>query len=152
MLPLLLLLIPLYVQDGYNPPPDPVILFIGEAPEAVTTTTSPAPVEQAAGSGLGNRGSDVDQWLPLVAGHFNPEDVQRVLCLIGHESGGNETARNSSSGASGLLQVMPFWADEYGLARSGLFKAEINLWVGRKIRDSQGWTAWAPYNRGLCRG
>lgn len=111
------------------------------------------PIQQASVSrGMGNRTSDVEAWRPLAAGHFEPGDVDRVLCLIEHESGGNAAARNSSSGASGLLQVMPFWADEYGVSRSDLFEPDINLWISRKIRDTQGWTAWSPYNRGLCRG
>lgn len=96
-------------------------------------------------------GSDVEQWRPLVAGHFEPGDVDRVLCLMGYESGGNPNARNQSSSAAGLMQVMPFWAPEFGLSYDQLFTPEINLYVARQIRDSQGWGAWAPYNRGLCR-
>jgi len=94
---------------------------------------------------------DVSGWIPLVAGHFEPEDRERILCLIGKESGGNPTAKNPSSGTRGLLQVAPFWASEYGLEVDDLYVPEINLYVGRKILDSQGWTAWAPYNRGECR-
>jgi soluble lytic murein transglycosylase-like protein len=99
--------------------------------------------------GMGTGG--LGRWSGLVAAHFAPEDRDRVLCLMGHESGGNPTAVNPSSGASGLMQVMPFWADHYGYARSALFDPAVNLRVARLIRDSQGWTAWAPYNRGLCR-
>jgi soluble lytic murein transglycosylase-like protein len=99
--------------------------------------------------GMGN--GNVGRWAGLVAAHFAAEDRDRVLCLMGHESGGNPAAINPSSGASGLMQVMPFWADHYGYARSDLFDPAVNLRIARLIRDSQGWTAWAPYNRGLCR-
>ena len=123
--------------------------------EIVTTTTTtlrqiPEPSMETSSVDHG-MGEDVSGWIPLVAGHFEPEDRERILCLMEKESGGNPTAKNETSGARGLLQVMPFWASEYGLGLDELFVPEINLWVARKILDSQGWTAWAPYNRGECR-
>lgn len=97
-------------------------------------------------------GDDVEQWRPLVAGHFGDlgvEAVDRVMCIMRGESGGNPSARNPS-GASGLMQVMPFWASEFGLSRQRLFEPEINLWVARQIYEMQGWSAWSVYNRGSC--
>jgi soluble lytic murein transglycosylase-like protein len=100
---------------------------------------------------MGNRTSDVSQWLPLVAGHFNPEDVETALCLIGFESGGNPNARNQSSGASGLMQILPSWAPKFGVSREDLFKPEINLYIARQLKDDGGWRHWSPYKRGECR-
>jgi soluble lytic murein transglycosylase-like protein len=112
-----------------------------------------APIAQASvNRGMGNRSSDVEEWRPLVAGHFEPEDVDRVLCLMEHESGGNPNAANPRSSARGLMQVMAsVWADEFDVTWDQLYEPEINLYVARQILDRQGFTAWAPYNRGLCR-
>jgi membrane-bound lytic murein transglycosylase MltF len=92
----------------------------------------------------------VEQWRPLTTAYFGG-DADRALCLMGYESAGDPGARNPSSGAAGLMQVMPFWASEYGVTYADLFDPETNLRVAKGIRDTQGWTAWSPYNRGLCR-
>jgi hypothetical protein len=50
------------------------------------------------------------------------------------------------------MQVMAsVWADEFDVTWDQLYEPEINLYVARQILDRQGWKAWAPYNRGLCR-
>jgi Transglycosylase SLT domain len=107
------------------------------------------------GSTLGGRyrgmGDDPEVWRPLAAVYFQPDQVDRVMCLMGHESGGNPDARNSSSDAAGLMQVMPSWASHFGYGYDDLFNPAINLWVARQILDQQGWWAWAPYLRGECR-
>ena len=97
------------------------------------------------------QGDGVDRWGPLVSVYFASEDVERVMCLMGHESNGDPTARNSISGAAGLMQVMPFWASHYGVSYKALFEPALNLEIASWILGKQGWTAWSPYNRGLCR-
>ena len=87
----------------------------------------------------------------LVSFYFAPEDVERVICLMGKESGGNPEARNPNSGAAGLMQVMPFWASRHGYEYDMLFNPAVNLWIASGIRDEQGWGAWTPYQRGECR-
>ena len=95
---------------------------------------------------------NVAQWEPLVAQHFNSGDVWRVLCLMAHESKGDPNAYNSSSGASGLMQVLASWADNFGYVPNDLFNPSVNLSKARQLRDSSmGWRHWSPYNRGLCR-
>lgn len=96
-------------------------------------------------------GHDPEQWRPLVALYFDVEDVDRAICLMAKESGGDPDARNPSTGAAGLMQVMPFWAETHGYAHDDLFNPGINLWVASQIRDQQGWSAWSPYLRGACR-
>jgi hypothetical protein len=96
-------------------------------------------------------GVDAEWWRPMVALYFEPQDVERAMCLMVKESGGDPEARNSSSDAAGLMQVMPFWADRFGYSYNQLFDPGINLWVARQIRDEQGWRAWSPYLRGSCR-
>lgn len=93
-------------------------------------------------------GSNVEQWRGLVAGYFS--DVDRALCLMEHESGGNPNA-TSHAGARGLLQVMPFWAEHLGLSPDALYDPATNIEVARYVYGQQGWWAWDPYKRGLCR-
>lgn len=120
---------PWYFDPAWEPPQTPG-----------SSEPSPAP-EVSAGNGSG-----VEQWRGLVAAHFRAADVDRALCLMGHESGGNPSARNPS-GAGGLFQVMPFWFEKYGGAWDD---PENNTRVARLVLDEQGWGAWSPYNRGLC--
>ena len=93
-------------------------------------------------------GADVERWRPLVAQHF--ADVNRVLCLMRYESGGNPDAYNPS-GASGLMQIMPFWADSLGIPRASLFDPATNIEVAAHVYSVQGWWAWSPYKAGRCR-
>ena len=96
-------------------------------------------------------GSDVERWRDLVEVYFDADEVDRVICLMQSESGGNPNARNQSSGASGLMQVMPGWADVFGYTPEDLFDPTVNLWIASQIRQDQGWAAWTPYQRGYCR-
>lgn len=89
-------------------------------------------------------GSDVEQWRGLVSAYFS--DVDRALCVVKFESGGNPDALNPS-GASGLFQVMPFWFDHFGGER---FDPENNVRVAALVLAEQGWTAWSVVNKGLC--
>ena len=102
-------------------------------------------------SGMGN--GNVEQWRPLVAKYFAWEDVDRALCLMGYESGGNPNAKNPTSTATGLMQIMhSVWKETFGVThRSEWTDPELNIYAASVIRATQGWTAWAPYNRGLCR-
>ena len=49
----------------------------------------------------------------------------------------------SPAGAIGLLQVMPFWADECG--GGDLYEPWFNLACGLHVYHAQGWTAWDVY-------
>lgn len=91
---------------------------------------------------------NVENWRPLVSRYFAAGDVDRALCLIWHESRGDPSAKNPRSSATGLFQILAFWEDRYGLDR---WDPARNVQLAAIIRDVQGWTAWSPYNRGLCR-
>lgn len=93
-------------------------------------------------------GSNVEQWRGLVGEYFS--DVDRALCLMRYESGGNPNAK-SWAGARGLLQVMPFWAESLGMSPDALYDPTTNIKVAKHVYDQQGWWAWSPYKRGLCR-
>ena len=116
--------------------------YWGDPPVTSSTTSRPS------SSGMGG---NTEQWRSLVEQHFNSEDVWRVLCLMAHESVGNELAYNPS-GASGLMQILASWADDFGYVPTDLFNPSVNLFIARQLRDSKaGWNHWNPYQRGLCR-
>ena len=91
-------------------------------------------------------------WLRLVhyeSTRFNL-DPDLVLALIEVESGFNRFAV-SQVGASGLMQVMPFWKDLIGSAGDSLFDVRTNLRYGciilRHYLDTEG----NDVSRGLAR-
>lgn len=97
-------------------------------------------------------GSNVEQWRGLVAAHFPSGEVDRALCIMGHESGGNPNAKNPRSSARGLMQILAsLWAPHFGVSYEALYDPETNVRIARAVWDQQGWWAWSPYGRGLCR-
>ena len=95
-------------------------------------------------------GAGVEQWRGLVAVYFPSDQVDRALCIMGFESKGDPNAYNSS-GASGLMQVLASWADDYGVAPSDLFIPEVNLRIAADLYLKDGWVHWNPWKRGECR-
>lgn len=107
---------------------------------AVSTSTQLAP---AAHRGMG---PGVTDWTGLVSAHFPPSEVATALRVIDCESGGNPNARNASSGAAGLFQIMPhIWAPHFGVDPDSLFAAEVNVAIARRVWEIQGWGAWECY-------
>lgn len=94
----------------------------------------------------------VERWRPLVAAQFPESEVDTALCLIRHESGGNPSADNPRSSARGLFQVLgSIWAPHYGVSSAALYDPVINTRIAHRIWEKQGWRAWSPFERGLCR-
>lgn len=56
-------------------------------------------------------GGNVEQWRGLVATYFPADDVDLALRVMQCESGGNPNAKNPSSSASGLFQMLRGWWD-----------------------------------------
>lgn len=112
----------------FDPEPEPV--------RAARTTPAPISHELAGG---------VEQWRSLVAVYFPADQVDRALRVMQCESGGDPNAYNPS-GASGLMQVLASWADDFGYQPADLFDPAINLQVSRYLWDDGGWGHW------VCRG
>lgn len=95
--------------------------------------------EQECGSGI-NEGM-----ASIVATYFPESELCTALRIVACESGGNPDARNGS-GASGLFQVMPFWADHYGYSRHSLFDPMLNTEIAYRIWSEEGgWKHWSCY-------
>lgn len=122
-----------------------------DASAAISATPESTSFVSSVYRGMGNQTTDVERWRALAEAYF-PSEVDLALCVMKWESGGNPDARNTTSGASGLWQVMPFWADSFGLAQGAvmLYEPGVNAWVASEILRIQGWTAWSAYNRGKC--
>lgn len=123
----------------------------GVTPEWLDEINELIPVLMACSTDSFGPGSHVERWAPLVASYFRPEDVERVMCLMELESRGDPGAVNPTSGATGLMQVMPFWARRFGHTRSELKDPLVNLDISAWILERHGWTSWNPYLRGSCR-
>lgn len=94
----------------------------------------------------------VEQWRPLVSAYFPAGQTDRALCVMWHESRGNPAAENPTSTATGLFQILAgLWGPHFGVTATDLHDPDLNTRLAARIYQSQGWTAWAPYQRGLCR-
>lgn len=101
---------------------------------------APAPAPERAGACGG--------WADLIAAYFPGQEATACRVMM-CESGGDPYA-NNPSGASGLFQVMPGWADEYqsvtGLPYyDGRFDPEANTKFAAWLQGSGGWGHWVCY-------
>lgn len=101
---------------------------------------------------MGNGGSDVEQWRPLVAGQFPPEQVDNALCVIKSESGGEPHIRNlAGSNARGLFQIMStVWGPVFDFTHEDFYSPELNTYAAARIWERSGWEPWSPRTRRLC--
>lgn len=102
--------------------------------------SSPAPVLPSVG--VDSAPAGVEQWRGLVATYFPADQVDKALAVMACESGGDPSAYNPS-GASGLMQVMDWWAPEFGYEPEDLFVPEINVAVAYQVWLQQGWGGWS---------
>jgi soluble lytic murein transglycosylase-like protein len=84
----------------------------------------------------------VERWRDLVAAYFPASEVDTALAVMACESGGDPNAYNPS-GASGLMQVLASWADNFGVLPDQLFDPETNIWIASELWADGGWTHWA---------
>lgn len=94
----------------------------------------------------------VERWRPLIATQFPEEELDTAMCIIRHESNGDPSADNPRSTARGLFQVLgSLWAPKYEVPQTALYDPVTNTRMAAGIWEDQGWMAWSPYQRGLCR-
>ncbi len=83
-------------------------------------------------------------WYAIEAGWTHELWMSFVSYVMPRESNCDPGAYNPS-GASGLLQIMPMWADDCGTTREGLFDPLTNLRCGLYIHAVQGKNAWSTW-------
>lgn len=126
---------------GCRPPRAGSLCF----PEQLSTPVPPQPTPYAL---VPREVSTVEDWRPLVKMFFEPEDIDRALAIIRCESGGNPTAKNPSSSASGLFQHLGSqWrarADRAGWEGADVFDPVANTAVAAWLAyHGGGWRHWS---------
>jgi hypothetical protein len=97
---------------------------------------------------------DVERWRPTVAEAVfawggDEDDVHRFLRIMQCESGGDPTAKNPNSSASGLMQHLTrYWdgrAAGAGIPGADVFDGGANIWVSAYLAlaaPGGGWQHW----------
>lgn len=66
----------------------------------------------------------------------NGVDIGLMMTIANIESGGNPTAKNKKSNASGLYQILPKYLESYGLDKKTVWDPQLNAdAAGRKIKE-----------------
>lgn len=119
------------------------------APPPTTTTEPPVVVSSSPATEQVDRpsGGDCYGWGELVATYWPADQVPTACRVLGCESGGNPTARNPSSSASGLWQFLyDTWHSWRGSSTADQAwqaspdeqtAAAFNLWA------ASGWSPWS---------
>ena len=108
--------------------------------ERATTVVTPPPQPAPSGGCAG--------WGDLIARYFGGEAGTACSVML-CESGGSPTAQNPS-GASGLFQIMPGWADDYARVTGlpyydGRFDGGANIQFAAWLQRTDGWHHWVCY-------
>lgn len=131
------------VADANTPEPEPL-------PLAATTDTT-----LWRDTSRRDWGGSVEEWRPLVAGFFPPEQVEMALCVIAGESRGNPNADNPRSSAAGLWQFLKSTWDNVvprsvtgGTYASGLvYQPEASTRAAAWLWANLGWSQWNAARR-----
>lgn len=78
------------------------------------------------------------------AAGFTDDQLPTIHRIMWRESRCNPTAHNPS-GATGLVQVMPMWADDCGITPADLFTPQANMDCAALVYAVQGWDAWSTW-------
>ncbi len=66
----------------------------------------------------------------------NGVDLDLMMTIANIESGGNPTAKNKKSNASGLYQILPRYFESYGLNKETVWDPQLNAdAAGRKLKE-----------------
>ena len=81
-------------------------------------------------------------WWAIEAG-FTHDQWMYPLNIIMHRESNCQPGAHNRSGATGLTQVMPMWADDCGGVPADLYDPAFNLRCAHHIWEVSGWGAWS---------
>ncbi len=98
---------------------------------------------------LRSQPTSAEDWRPIVELYFEPRHVNRALRVMQCESGGDPSAKNPTSTASGLFQHLgSLWgprAEKAGWAGADVFDPHSNIAVAAwLVYEGGGWGHWNP--------
>lgn len=85
------------------------------------------------------------RWRHIALDYFTLSQWRYPVRGIMRRESNCEPDAYNPSGATGLMQIMPFWADDCGGWPSRLFRPRFNLRCARHVYNVQGWYAWSTY-------
>lgn len=85
------------------------------------------------------------QWSGMALDVGWSQDQWSTLSRIMYRESRCDPGAHNPSGATGLLQIMPGWADDCGGSPSDLYGPWFNLSCGLHVLHAQGWSAWSTY-------
>jgi len=131
---------PVFESVEIHPVEAPQAEVASIATEVTQPTPAPTVVPVVAGvSAVRSLSPQVGNWDGLLQQYFGESWVEAKKIML-CESGGNANAINASSGATGLMQIMPFSSRP---SQQLLLDPEINIATAAKIHAGQGWRPWS---------
>jgi len=94
----------------------------------------------------GSAGGTCGEWYgTAISAGWSDADWPTVDRIMYAESRCQAGAYNGASGVTGLMQIMPFWAEDCGGSPSDLYDPWFNLHCALHVKAVQGWSAWVTY-------
>lgn len=133
-----------------SPPPDPLYDLPAPAPSPETTTTTttappppPPPKTKRTVAAAPPAAGSCGGWLDAITAAFGPERTPRACRIMMCESGGNPTAQNPHSTASGLFQFLrSTWANYAGYSEAWLAPPLVQIEAAAALQARSGWGQW----------
>jgi len=131
--------------DGIVGPATAAALGLSATAAAPAAAPAAAAAPAPAPGSYRHPNAKVERWhADALAAGFAEDDWQRLSCIISRESGGDPAAKNRSSSATGLLQIMWTVHSKWiGGSSTQLLDGPTNLRLGRQLFLRSG--SWAPW-------
>lgn len=115
-----------------------------QPPPTTTTTAHPVVVSHVPTTSAPRPVGDCGGWADLIAAYFPGEEAKACSVMM-CESGGNLTAENPRSSASGLWQFLAStWESVTGTpAPASAYDAETQTAAAARLRRQSGWGQWS---------
>jgi len=130
-----------------EPEPEPAVEAETEAAPApgYDEPDQPAGEDDADGANEQGTGACAEWYGTAISAGWSSADWPTVDRIMYAESRCQAGAYNGASGVTGLMQIMPFWAEDCGGSPGDLYDPWFNLACALHVKSVQGWGAWVTY-------